>query len=242
MMQRTDDEKINESKMIFALYVRNWTKKFLGLAVSAQTSLFVQNVDSMVEQLIDTIMSHGIAPREKNALSIVGEILVSTLSFLAQKNTEADTNPLHFVAQKLAGYLSFIDKKTKEDPTKVSGGMIGIKIVMVSLNNQQIGAPILAECINFFVLIFQQQRDILTAGLAEYNRLKESGTTPAINSEPVQKINNSLDVMKIWAETLFVTLERYESKQFFLFPKFCENEYFIQALTAILGIMMTSSS
>jgi hypothetical protein len=52
----------------------------------------------------------------------------------------------------------------------------------------------------------------------------------------------SISLIEVWAETIFETLDRFETKNFMLYQEFCRNQYFVSSVSAIIGILLSTPS
>jgi hypothetical protein len=51
-----------------------------------------------------------------------------------------------------------------------------------------------------------------------------------------------ISLIEVWAETIFETLDRFETKNFMLYQEFCKNKYFVSAVSGIIGILLSAPS
>ena len=49
-------------------------------------------------------------------------------------------------------------------------------------------------------------------------------------------------MIEVWAETIFETLDRFETKNFMLYQEFCRNQYFVSSVSAIICILLSTPS
>jgi hypothetical protein len=230
--------------MVLALYVRSWAKKFLS-HVMADSSILVNNIDEMFQQLFTTLLSPHLESKVKQPLTVVGETLFSTYSFVLAKLHPKKAGQENMVDSAmfnaLAKLTNLVTQAVTNDPTKLKGGIIATKLIINSINNEEVGNQLINAPMQFLIQVLEGQKAILTSNMALYEEASKVQPLP-IDSEIVVNILGALDVMKVWVENVWTTMERFEHKNFFLFDKFASNELFITSMVSILGILVSNQN
>lgn len=47
-------------------------------------------------------------------------------------------------------------------------------------------------------------------------------------------------MIEVWADTIHESLDRFEGKNFMLYQYFCQSQHFVGAVSAIIGILVST--
>lgn len=88
MLKSSGIPEIDSQKLKIALYTRNWIKRYIGASLqNDQTQLFTE-VDQMIMESLEAILSTEVDVQVKNTLSIVTDTLMSTINYLCGSHSD----------------------------------------------------------------------------------------------------------------------------------------------------------